>query len=236
MAARHARLGASSKAPPRRAAAARRPTAAAAAPPPPPPPLALKEWAPAVAALLDGSQTVLLRKGGVREPAFSPTAGAFLLFPTAFHSDAALLKPAAQARYAANAAADPRAEPGLSLRCFARVTGAWTTADAGVLAALDPLHPYTEDWLAARLRWRAATPLTVLEVRAYALAEPVEVVNEEALWGCFSWVELPGVSAEALAAAAARARPALDDAAFAAQQALCRARLAGLPDARELEY
>jgi hypothetical protein len=235
MAARHARLGAGSKAParPTASAAARRPTAAAAAAPPP---LALKEWAPAVAALLDGSQTILLRKGGVREPAFSPKAGSFLLFPTAFHTDAALLKPAAQARFSAAAAADPRAEPTLRLRCFARVTGAWTTADAGVLAALDPLHPYTDDWLTARLRWRAATPLTVLEVRAYALAEPVEVANEESLWGCFSWVELPGVPAEALAAAAARARPALDDATFAARQALCRARLAALPDVRELKF
>jgi hypothetical protein len=36
---------------------------------------------------------VLLRKGGIREPTFVPAARRFLLFPTAFHADAALLKP-----------------------------------------------------------------------------------------------------------------------------------------------
>jgi hypothetical protein len=36
---------------------------------------------------------VLFRKGGIREPTFQPKAKRFLLFPTAFHSDAQLLKP-----------------------------------------------------------------------------------------------------------------------------------------------
>lgn len=36
---------------------------------------------------------MLLRKGGIREPTFTPKAQRFLLFPTAFHSDAQLLKP-----------------------------------------------------------------------------------------------------------------------------------------------
>jgi hypothetical protein len=36
---------------------------------------------------------VLVRKGGIREPTFTPKAQRFLLFPTAFHSDAQLLKP-----------------------------------------------------------------------------------------------------------------------------------------------
>jgi hypothetical protein len=35
---------------------------------------------------------VLFRKGGIREPTFQPKAKRFLLFPTAFHSDAQLLK------------------------------------------------------------------------------------------------------------------------------------------------
>ena len=39
------------------------------------------------------SPQILLRKGGIREPTFTPKAQRFLLFPTAFHSDAQLLKP-----------------------------------------------------------------------------------------------------------------------------------------------
>lgn len=41
---------------------------------------------------------ILLRKGGIREPTFRPASGAFFLFPTAFHTDAELLKPAARNR------------------------------------------------------------------------------------------------------------------------------------------
>lgn len=36
---------------------------------------------------------ILVRKGGIREPTFTPKAQRFLLFPTAFHTDAQLLKP-----------------------------------------------------------------------------------------------------------------------------------------------
>lgn len=47
-----------------------------------------------------GPLQVLLRKGGIKEPTFRPAAREFLLFPTAFHTDAQLLKPAAAAKYA----------------------------------------------------------------------------------------------------------------------------------------
>lgn len=43
---------------------------------------------------------VLLRKGGIREPTFTPAAREFLLFPTAFHTDVQLLKPDSAAKYA----------------------------------------------------------------------------------------------------------------------------------------
>lgn len=42
---------------------------------------ALKEWSAAVHALLDGRQTVLLRKGGIGEKRFEVAAHEFLLFP-----------------------------------------------------------------------------------------------------------------------------------------------------------
>ena len=128
---------------------------------------ALKEWLPAVAALESGDQTVLFRKGGIREPAFTPAAPAFLLFPTAFHTDAQLLKPWASDKYRAQCAADPRASPMLALSCWAEVTGAWTTTDTGALPALHPLHIHGDAFLEARLRWRPKQPITILELRAY---------------------------------------------------------------------
>ena len=48
--------------------------------------LALKEWAAVVHALLDGRQTVLLRKGGIHEKRFSLRGSRFVVFPTVAHS------------------------------------------------------------------------------------------------------------------------------------------------------
>ena len=42
---------------------------------------------------------ILLRKGGIREPAFNLEADKFFLIPNTFHSDSNLLKPGADAKY-----------------------------------------------------------------------------------------------------------------------------------------
>ena len=44
-------------------------------------------------AMLDGRQTVLLRKGGIHEKRFAVTASRFLLFPTVAHSHAERVRP-----------------------------------------------------------------------------------------------------------------------------------------------
>ena len=54
---------------------------------------ALKEWSAAVHALLDGRQSVLLRKGGIGEKRFEVAAQEFLLFPTVAHSHAERVRP-----------------------------------------------------------------------------------------------------------------------------------------------
>ena len=54
---------------------------------------ALKEWSAVVHALLDGRQSVLLRKGGIHEKRFEVTAQECLLFPTVAHSHAQRVRP-----------------------------------------------------------------------------------------------------------------------------------------------
>ena len=61
--------------------------------------IALKEWAALVAAIGDGEQIILLRKGGIREGPFKAPASSFYLFPTSFHSEGRLLKPDAETAY-----------------------------------------------------------------------------------------------------------------------------------------
>eukprot|EP00882_Tetradesmus_deserticola_P005757 GHRQ01006062.1.p1 GENE.GHRQ01006062.1~~GHRQ01006062.1.p1 ORF type:complete len:279 (+),score=114.54 GHRQ01006062.1:79-915(+) len=199
----------------------------------------LKEWAPVCAALGDGLQTVLLRKGGIREPTFTPKAQQFLLFPTAFHSQAQLLKPGIAERYQQEMQLEPRQLQHIPLAYFAAITGAWTTMDSQVLQQLDPLHVLAAGFIETRLKWRSREPLTLLELRAWVLQQPLQLPAREQYFGCFSFVELlpedvglaDSTAAEASAASAAaagvawEAAPALSDAAFAEKQALLRQRL-----------
>jgi hypothetical protein len=206
--------------------------------------IALKEWAPAVKALSNGDQTILLRKGGIKDPTFSAKAPSFLLFSTAFHTDALLLKPAFQKKYHAECEIDPKGQEYLEFDCIAELTGQWKTTDSQILTALDPLHIYGPDFLEARLRWKPTQPLTVLELRAFKLVKPLVIPTREEYWGCFSWVDvqldcgdfeekiLPtGKSLDELVKEGYLI-PAIDDISFAEKQKLCRD---GLSTLKELE-
>lgn len=131
---------------------------------------ALKEWAPLIEALGHGQQTLLFRKGGIKEPLFKPPTETFLLFPTQFHTDSKLLKPEAQHAFSNACNFDPKAQQQLSFPFAAQITGAWTTMDTNVLPAVQPLHICAPGFLENRLRWRAAQPLTILELRVMRCA------------------------------------------------------------------
>ena len=83
---------------------------------------ALKEWSAAVHALLDGRQTVLLRKGGIHEKRFAVTASRFLLFPTVAHSHAERVRP--EHRDLLDSAAADCAPEAIVLRAGAKVVAA----------------------------------------------------------------------------------------------------------------
>ncbi|KAL4533044.1 hypothetical protein Ndes2526A_g08500 [Nannochloris sp. 'desiccata'] len=207
--------------------------------------IALKEWAPAVKALSNGDQTVLLRKGGIKDPTFKTKAPSFVLFPTTFHTDASLLKPEYQSKYQADCEIDPRGQEYLEFDCVAEVTGQFKTTDPKILTALDPLHIYGPDFLEARLRWKPTQPLTVLELRAYKLTKPLVVAAREKFWGCFSWIDLDDDGTREFSSDFPREgksfkdlvnqghmTPALDDDRFVEKQRLCRE---GLSQLKELE-
>lgn len=151
---------------------------------------ALKEWAVACEALEAGAPALLIRKGGVHERRFLLPARRFLLFPTQVHQKAHLLKPHVRPRYEALSAAHDPAAP-VRLRLLAELTDAFTTSDERVLAAVSPLHPWSEAYAAERLHWRPSQPLTLLLVRASPLLTPLELGRAEDYAGCRSWVELP---------------------------------------------
>lgn len=191
---------------------------------------ALKEWETTAKALHNGEQTILFRKGGIREPTFTPAADKFLLLGTTFHSDPSLLKAGyVSAELTGAEQEDPKHWPTQKLHTWAEVTGAWKTFDASVIELLDPLHIYEPlPYLERRLKWRRNQPITVLELRVFQLNPALEVPTQEEWYGCFSWAAIKGMEEQTglkLKELVKNATPALNDASFGEKQKFCRERL-----------
>ncbi|OBF36676.1 hypothetical protein A5724_12435 [Mycobacterium sp. ACS1612] len=151
---------------------------------------ALKEWGAAVHALLDGRQTVLLRKGGIHEKRFDVTASRFLLFPTVAHSHAERVRP--EHRDLLDAAAADSTEDMLTLRAGAKVVAAVEVNRPEGIDEIAPLHIWTADSVKTdRLDFRPKHRLTVLVVQASPLVAPIRLARSPDYAGCKSWVPLP---------------------------------------------
>ncbi|GAC1645922.1 MAG: DUF1802 family protein [Mycobacterium sp.] len=151
---------------------------------------ALKEWSAAVHALLDGRQTVLLRKGGIHEKRFAVTTSRFLLFPTVAHSHGERVRP--EHRDLLDDAAADSTDEAVVLRAGAEVVAAVEVNRPEALDEIADLHIWTADSVRAdRLDFRPKHRLTVLVVQASPLLEPVRLVRAPEYAGCKSWVPLP---------------------------------------------
>jgi len=151
---------------------------------------ALKEWSAAVHAMLDGRQTVLLRKGGIHEKRFAVTASRFLLFPTVAHSHAERVRP--EHRDVLDAAAADSTDDTLVLRAGAKVVAAVEVNQPYALDEIADLHIWTADSVKEdRMDFRPRHRLTVLVVQAAPLVEPIRLARTPEYAGCKSWVPLP---------------------------------------------
>jgi hypothetical protein len=182
---------------------------------------ALKEWAVACEALGRGDQIVLLRKGGIREEQreFRVEHPEFLLFPTYEHQRADLLKPSARPDLARLLAERGPADQ-VMLRHWATVADVFEVTTAEQLAAVSPLHLWSDDYALERLRWRPRKPLQLLALRVYRLARPCTLPVLGEYGGCRSWLTL----AESMIVEGAR--PVLGPTAFDEQLARVRRALA----------
>jgi hypothetical protein len=167
---------------------------------------ALKEWSAAVHAMLDGRQTVLLRKGGIGEKRFDLAAPEFVFFPTVAHGHAERVRP--EHRDLLDAAASDSTETEVMVRAGAKVVAAIAVNRPDGLEEIEQTHIWTAESVRAdRLDFRPRHLLTVLVVQARPLIEPVRLPREPAYAGCVSWVDLP--------VRPALADPVHDDAALA---------------------
>jgi hypothetical protein len=153
--------------------------------------LALKEWGAVVHALLDGRQTVLLRKGGIRERRFDVSRDRFVLFPTVAHAHAERVRAGHEDVLAAGATDVDEARSTFVVRAGVDLVDVIATNDADGLSKLPDLHIWKPEHIAERLAFRPKHPLQVLVVRAFALPEPVTMDRVPEYGGCSSWVDLP---------------------------------------------
>ncbi len=173
---------------------------------------AFKEWQVVCDALASGRQSILLRKGGIHEgrQGFSFAHESFFLFPTRFHAQGEQVREGEVREL-------PEWQPGDLIRIthHAEAVRAVTLEDWEKVAALEPLHIYTEATVRDRFAWEgkgmSAGSIHVALVRVRELAEPWELPYQPSFGGCRSWITLP----EPPAGWREIARPVLDDAAFA---------------------
>jgi hypothetical protein len=187
---------------------------------------ALKEWAIVCRALADGRQTLLIRKGGIREikDGFEVTHSRFWLFPTCVHQKEVDLVPAVREEFLGMQAAPPA--PGtVPIQLYAEVADVFHVADLDRLRHLTDLHILSWDCVASRFHYRNRPGVHVLLLRVFRRPDPLVVPNESWYDGCVSWVEM------AQPISPAGCVPALSDAAFADRAEGIRTTLGSPPDA-----
>ncbi len=152
--------------------------------------VALKEWSVTIEALARGQQSILLRKGGIREDGkhFKVEHDGFFLYPTQYHQGPELLKPDCRALLDG---LDDDPEPVMvTLGVFAEVTDVIEVSDEPAISALNQFHIFSDEYAAKRAHWKPRHPLNVLVVRCHRLQMPQALPVMEKYVGCKSWVEL----------------------------------------------
>lgn len=151
---------------------------------------ALKEWSAAVHALLDGRQTVLLRKGGIHEKRFAVAAPEFILFPTIAHSHAERVRP--EHRDLLQAAGQDSTDDVVIIRAGAKVVAAVEVNRTESIDELADLHIWSADSIRAdRIDFRPRHRLTVMVVQVAPLRTPIRLARTPEFAGCKSWLDLP---------------------------------------------
>jgi len=161
------------------------------------PRMAFKEWAAICRALAAGRQDVILRKGGIAEPAggFRVAAEEFLLLPTFVHQAPESLLPEAR-DLLRDIDADRPPEGTVVFRHRARVRDAAVVTSLADLERWRSRHVWSEAAVVERFR-RWKDELQVLVVAVEPLAAPITLPWHDGYGGCKSWVDLHGVPSPA---------------------------------------
>lgn len=156
------------------------------------PTIGFKEWQVVCDALADGTQSIILRKGGIHEgrDGFSFAHDSFFLFPTRFHAQAEHVREGH-----VQALAEWQVGDTVHITHRAEAVHAVTLTDWQKVAALAPFHILTEATVRDRFDWQgkgmSSGSIHVALVRVFKLNEPWELPYTTAFGGCRSWIKLP---------------------------------------------
>lgn len=151
---------------------------------------AFKEWASICQALAAGTQSIILRKGGIAEEngVFAPDHSAFWLYPTFVHQQADGIKPRAIPYL--HTAEKVRPPPGvLRLTHYAKVGRVYRVRELSQALTLDDLHFWSEQTVRQRFEYREPG-LWVLVVRVHRAPQPWDLSDLPEYEGCKTWLEL----------------------------------------------
>ena len=148
--------------------------------------IAFKEWAIVCRALAAGRQTLILRKGGIREKQgkFAVEHPEFFLFPTLFHQQNNSVLPDARVEL------DLQPKESVTLSLYAVVEQVERLTDWEKVRALAPFHIWSEATLQDRFGWGKENAITLMVARFYRLPSPVTLPLCASYGGCTSWVVL----------------------------------------------
>ncbi|MES2572902.1 MAG: DUF1802 family protein [Verrucomicrobiota bacterium] len=150
--------------------------------------IGFKEWTLICDALGNGSQSIILRKGGIAEgrAGFRFQHDEFLLFPTLFHEQAAKLKVPPE-----TVLPGTRPDGCLELRYGVRVEWTQELTDLEAVHRLAPFHLWRDEVIEERFRYDEKQGVSLAFVRVSRLSEPFVFENAPRYGGCRSWVNLP---------------------------------------------
>ena len=169
--------------------------------------IAFKEWAVVVDALGRGTQSVILRKGGIseRRGEFQVEHQQFWLFPTRFHEAEDSVVPGSRSDLRQIAASAPTGIVEISL--LAVTDTVVRVASLESLQRLRGRHIWNDHVLEQRFHFGREPGLHAILARIYRRTATVRIPLLESYGGCKSWIELAEPIAGDLT-------PVLDDAAF----------------------
>lgn len=153
---------------------------------------ALKEWASAIAALEEGRQIILMRKGGIAEETrdFRLASPRFWLLPTYEHQREHLLKETYRELVGRSMRDWGGPDGDIRITAWAEAVRDLEVSNQETLDKLREHHIWTDAFAEERLKWKRKQPLHVLVVRVHRLREPAVIPMRESYIGCKSWVRL----------------------------------------------